>query len=95
MRTPISELGLTSAQARRLTPAARKLTKGDLIAMMEGKVPRGAQALTLRDLTSISDVYAAAARAMSSRPAPPPACCCCCIRGACCCCCAAAVTVQA
>ena len=93
MRTPISELGLTAAEARRLTPGARKLTKGDLIAMMEGKIPRAAQGLTLRDLTSISNVYAAAARSMSIRPAPTPACCCCCCaRGGCCCCCATLTT---
>lgn len=83
MRTPITKLGLTAAQTRRLTPAARKLTRGDLLAMMEGKTPKAAQALTVRDLTSISQVYATALRASL----PPLSCCCCCAGGGCCCCC--------
>ena len=90
-RTPISKLGLTPAQARGLTPAAKKLTKADLLAMMEGKVPRAAQALTFRDLTSINQVYATALRA---RADPLPGCCCCCCAGgACCCCCCATLTL--
>jgi hypothetical protein len=88
-RTPISELGLTPAEARRLTPAARKLTRGDLIAMMEGKVPRAAQALTLRDLTSISQVYSTAVKAGFGARPTPGCCCSCCAGGGCCCCCCA------
>src|SRR5262249_20349296 len=33
--TPISQLGLTRAQLSKLTPAARKLTKGDLVALQK------------------------------------------------------------
>ena len=85
-RTPISKLGLTPDQARGLTPGAKKLTRADLLAMMEGKPSRAAQALTIRDLTSISQVYALAMRV----PNPEPGCCCCsCAGGACCCCCCA------
>jgi hypothetical protein len=88
-RTPIAELGLTRAEAGRLTPGARKLTRGDLIAMMEGKIPAAAQALTLRDLNSISQVYTAGARA-GFVGRPNPGCCCCCSgRSGCCCCCCA------
>jgi hypothetical protein len=86
LRTPISQLGLTPAEARRLTPAARKLTKADLLAMMEGKEPRAAAALTVRDLASISQVYAASLRAAA--PDLPTGCCCSCGRACCCCCCA-------
>jgi hypothetical protein len=91
-RTPISQLGLTPAEARRLTPAARKLTRADLIAMMEGKVPRAAEALTVRDLTSISRVYAASMKAAVGRPIPG---CCCCSCGPCCCCCCATLDIAA
>jgi len=93
LRTPISQLGLTPAEARRLTPAARKLTKADLIAMMEGKVPRAAEALTVRDLTSISQVYAASMKAAAGRPTP--GCCCSCGRACCCCCCAIDIAATA
>jgi len=88
MRTPLAKLGLTSAEARRLTPAARKVTKGDLVAMMGGQIPRAAQALTLRDLTSINQVLALRARAGGGTT---PGCCCCCSTPCCCCCSAASV----
>jgi hypothetical protein len=90
MRTPVSELGLTPAEARRLTPGARKLSRGDLVAMLEGKVPPAAQALTLRDLGSIRQVFAATLR---GRLAPDPGCCCCC-GDACCCCCVETLAVE-
>jgi hypothetical protein len=92
MRTPISELGLRPAEARRLTPGALKLTRGDLIAMMEGKVPRAAQALTLRDLTSIKQVFATHLRGGLR---PDPGCCCCCCGDACCCCCCETLAIEA
>ena len=92
-RTPITELGLTAAAARGLTPAAKKLTRGDLVAMMTGEMPRAAQALTVKDLTSISQVFAASAKAGFVRPRPTPACCsCCCGRAGCCCCCCVVAT---
>ena len=72
-RTPITELGLTAAAARGLTPAAKKLTRGDLVTMMSGEMPRAAQALTVKDLTSISQVFAASAKAPSSRGRRRPA----------------------
>jgi hypothetical protein len=87
-QTPITKLGLLPADAKGLTPAARKLTRGDLIAMMEGRAPKAAQALTVRDLTSISNVYA---RSLSAIARPAPGCCSCsCGLGGCCCCCCAA-----
>jgi len=90
-RTPITQLGLTAAEARRLTPAAQKLTRGDLMAMLGGKMPRAAQALTVRDLTSISQVYASAL-STSLVGRPHPACCsCCCGRSGCCCSCCCVV----
>ncbi len=87
-KTPIAQLGLTAAEARGLTPGARKLTKGDLVALMKGQVPKAAQALTVRDLTSINAVYSKALAA-AARP-PGPGCCCCCSTPCCCCCSAAA-----
>jgi hypothetical protein len=86
-RTPITELGLTAAAAKGLTPAAKKLTRGDLVAMMTGEMPRAAQALTVKDLTSISRVFAASAKASFILPRPTPGCCCCSCGGGCCCCC--------
>ena len=85
MRTPLAELGLTPAEVRRLTPAARMVAKGDLIAMMEGQVPRATHALTLRDLTSITQVFVTRARA-GSMGGTNPGCCCSCCRPCCCCC---------
>jgi len=82
--TPITKLGLTAAEARGLTPAAQKLTRGDLIALMQGQAPKSVHALTVRDLTSISAVYSKALTA-AARP-PGPGCCCCCSTPCCCCC---------
>jgi hypothetical protein len=88
LRTPIAELTETW-QARRLTPTARKLTKGDLIALAEGRITKSAQSLTLRDLSSIRQVFAT--RASLGGVRPTPGCCCCCSNPCCCCCCVAAV----
>ena len=88
-KTPITQLGLTAAQAKLLTPAARKLTRGDLLAMMQGKAPKAAKGLTVKDLSSITQVYAASLAAVR----PQPGCCCCCCDPCCCCCCASLGTL--
>jgi len=86
--TPLSQLGLSESELRVVTPAAQKLTKADLIAMAEGKIPATAESLTIRDLNSISQVYVDRAKGVAG--AAGNACCCCTI--ACCCsCCAAAM----
>ena len=59
--TPIGELGVTKAQLAKLTPAARKLTKGDLIALDKwnsagGKGP-APDHLTVRDLSSLRKAF--------------------------------------
>jgi hypothetical protein len=80
--TPISELGLTPTEARLLTPAAAKLTKGDLIAMLQGHHTGNTIALNYQDLRSIHEVFAR----KSSLPFFPNVPCCCCSCPCCCCC---------
>jgi len=85
-------MGLSAAELKTLSPAAQKLTKGDLVAAMQGKIPPAVMALTIRDLNSITNVYAA--RAVSTGGGGGgPGCCCCCI-ACCCCCCAASIAPE-
>jgi hypothetical protein len=55
--TPISDLGFSAAQLRKMTPAARKLTKGDLVALNKWSESGGKAAaparLTIADLQSL------------------------------------------
>ncbi len=88
LKTTIAELA-GAAQARTLTQTARTLTKGDLVALAEGRITRSAQALTLRDIASIRQVFVTGVAVGGIRPTP--GCCCCCSDPCCCCCCAASV----
>lgn len=92
LTTPLAKLGLSAAEAKALTPAAQKLTKANLIAMMEGSTPTAVESLTVRDLNSITKVYAQKVKTGDTTTSGGGGCCCCCI--ACCCCCCAAATVD-
>ena len=86
MNTPLAKFGFAPEELKQLSPGAQKLTKNDLVALMTGEVPPAAQALTLRDLHGITQVYAMRAKA-GTTTSGGGGCCCCCI--ACCCCCTA------
>jgi hypothetical protein len=96
LNTPITNLGFDAAELAQLTPAAKKLTKGDLMELREwqvkGDTKNAPLHLTVADLNSIS----AAFYAMDNRRHQPGllqdssnsvSCCCC---TPCCSCCAAA-----
>jgi len=96
LNTPITSLGFDAAEIAQLTPAAKKLTKGDLMELREyqakGDTKNAPLHLTVADLNSIT----AAFYAMDARRHQPGllqdssnsvSCCCC---TPCCSCCAAA-----
>jgi hypothetical protein len=80
--TPVDKM-LTSNGISTLTPGARKLTKGDLVAMQAGKIPLAAKGLTVRDIASIQSAFGSVGGLAASIDVS----CCCCTP----CCCAAAV----
>ncbi|TAI61218.1 hypothetical protein CWO89_36375 [Bradyrhizobium sp. Leo170] len=84
--TPITGLG---ADASKLTTAASKLLEGDLIALSWGNHTTRTESLTVRDIQSIEEAFAAHPFHGDSRSglvgAPPCCCCtapCCCTAGA-------------
>jgi hypothetical protein len=84
----ITDLGLSSEAAKKLSPAAQKLTKADLISILNQKPTANAGAVTIDDLQIIKDAY------LTPRTGPGTLdvnCCCC----APCCCCSAATSVSA
>ncbi len=83
--TPIGKLGFfTSAELRKLSPKVNKLTRGDLISLMDS--PKGASLqLTVADLRGLQSVVT---KVVAARTRPSPGCCCCCCAPGCCCCCA-------
>jgi hypothetical protein len=97
--TPISDLGFTADQLSKLTPAARKLTKGDLISLQKwgeaggkGDPPAGLSVEDVKSLEAASPPpHQLQAQARKSLPASAAQdvtlCCCCC---PCCSCTAAA-----
>jgi hypothetical protein len=99
--TPISKLGFTPAQLSKLTPAARKLTKGDLVALQKWSSTGGKGSppdkLTIADLQSLQkasgtpSAMQARARSMAGAQANGTTYCCCC--SPCCTCTAAAEIV--
>jgi hypothetical protein len=99
--TPISRLGLSSAQLAKLTPAARKLTKGDLVALQKWGSSGGKGAapdhLTVADLQSLKKAvgdpatFATQAKKRSMLAADTVACCCSCCP---CCSCTAAAEIS-
>ena len=81
--TPITKLGFTPGELKKLSQRVKKLTKGDLITLMGS--PKGASLqLTVADLQGLQSVVT---KLVGSRTRPGPGCCCCCC-GPCCCCCA-------
>ncbi len=94
METPIVELlGRNEAKAslKKLTPAAQKLTKADLVALGGWGYTRNAniQELTVRDINSIKQVFASNMVAQAGQDSSNGISCCCC-----CCPCCCAVTVE-
>ena len=83
--TPIAKLGFfTREELRKLSPKVNKLTKGDLISLMDS--PKGASLqLTVADLRGLQSVVT---KLVGGRTRPGPGCCCCCCAPGCCCCCA-------
>jgi hypothetical protein len=86
--TPISDLGLTPAQLAKLTPAARKLTKGDLVALQKwadsggkGNPPDNLRIVDIQSLgKAVGNPVAAVTRARNMAEAANggiSGCCCC------------------
>ncbi|WP_146210712.1 hypothetical protein [Azospirillum sp. TSO35-2] len=86
--TPIDQLGLSQDQINRLTPAAKQLTKGDLLALSAKKDMPALHNLTLKDIKSIETVMSEF-QAQQMAAAGDVSCCTC---TPCCSCCAAADT---
>jgi hypothetical protein len=92
--TPVKSLGFTPAQLSKLTPAASKLTKGDLLALQKwgaagGKGPAPGH-LTVADLSSLQRAFpnpTASIQALKAKSQGTTYCCCC---SPCCTCTAAA-----
>ena len=93
--TPIAALGFTKAQLSKMTPAARKLNKGDLIALQKWSSSGGKGSppghLKVADLQSLQKATgspeAMVSRMRTQATADVTVCCCCC---PCCTCTAAA-----
>ena len=95
--TGLSDLGFTPAMISKLTPAAKKLNKGDLIALQKWGAARGrgpAPAhLTVQDISSLTKAYGeptarvTALRRRAATNGGTSYCCCC---SPCCTCTAAA-----
>jgi hypothetical protein len=92
---PVSNLGFTAAQLAKMTPAARALTKADLIALQKWGAAGGKGAapahLTVADISSLVKASAAtpqAQMALAKKAGKGTTYCCCC--SPCCTCTAAA-----
>ena len=92
--TPLTGLGFTAAQLAKMTPAARKLTKGELVALQKWGAAGGKGAapghLTVADLNSLQKAYGAPTvmMAKAKKSSGGTTYCCCC--SPCCTCTAAA-----
>jgi|GEM_PF-4322521 len=88
--TPIKQLGFPAAEVAQLTPAAQKLTKGDLLALQKWSESGGTSPapdhLTVADINSLQKAFSAKPQ-FKGVAADVTACCCCC---PCCSCTAAA-----
>lgn len=86
----IQQMGLTPEAVAELTPAAKTLTKEDLVQLGNGKLTAATRELTVRDIGSIRKAFGtgyAPGRVSPSMAAEIDVSCCCCTP----CCCAAAV----
>jgi len=88
--TNITELGLTPEAVETLTPAAKKLSKEDLVALGNGKLNDATRGLTVQDIGSIRKAFGtgyAPGKVSPGLATSVDVSCCCCTP----CCCAAAV----
>ncbi len=106
--TPVSQMGLTPGEAALLTPSAQKLTKGDLMSLtalnqanrnlredviLNEFNERFHQNLSIKDIHSLQDAFAARAHRLSTSPVTQlDSACCCCTCCPCCSCTASVVT---
>ena len=89
----IQQMGLTPEAIAELTPAAKTLTKQDLVQLSNGTLTASTRELTVRDIGSIRKAFGtgyAPGRVSPSAAAEIDVSCCCCTP----CCCAAAVDVR-
>jgi hypothetical protein len=88
----IQEMGLTPEAVAELTPAAKTLTKQDLVQLSNGTLTASTRELTVRDIGSIRRAFGTgyAPGRVASAAADIDVSCCCCTP----CCCAAAVDVR-
>jgi hypothetical protein len=95
--TPLTQLGFTATELKRLSPRVRKLTRSDLIALVEKPDATPAKLnLTFQDLQGLHALAASAAKKSGTTTGGGGSGdggirCCCCI-ACCCCCCAVSVT---
>jgi hypothetical protein len=94
LTTPLKDFGpfLPKASIRKLTPAARALTKKDLLLLDAGQFTRATKKLTTEDLHSLRAVFAQNSRAKAGGGGGGGYYCCCCCCYFCCCCTAVSVT---
>ena len=98
--TPIAALGFTKAQLSKMTPAARKLTKGDLIALQKWSSSGGkgsppdhlkiADIQSLQKATGSPEAMVSRMRNLAAQSANGVTVCCCCCP---CCTCTAAAEI--
>src|SRR5437016_2652964 len=90
--TPVSKFGLPASQMEKLTPAARRITKRDLLLLDGGRPSPAARNLTTQDLSSLRNVFGARNLRLAGGADGATACCSCSCSYFCCCCTAVAVT---
>jgi hypothetical protein len=83
--TPVTQMGLSPAVINSLSADAKKLTKGDLVALWRSKVTANAAAVSVNDLNVIKDAFTGQIGKGPGNLAIDIYCCCCP------CCCATAV----
>ena len=85
MSTPLSAMGLSDAVLSKLSPEAKKLTKGDLVSLWKDKTTPTVAAVSVKDLNLIKGAFGAQIGKGPGDVAMDIYCCCCP------CCCATAV----
>jgi hypothetical protein len=83
---------LSAAELRQLTPAARLLTKKDLLLLAGEKFTPATKRLRVEDLHSLRKVFGENSLKLATTKGDGFACCCCCCYF--CCCCSAASVVK-
>lgn len=90
MPTPIKNMGLPRPVFNKLSPAAKRLTKGDLVALWQDTTTTRAKRITLQDLNVIRDGFSSQVGKGPPGSLAMDIYCCCCP-----CCCATAVVQPA